>query len=128
MQNKIIRIMTFTCLKDRVNMNSLYKSMCILKIRDVHELEMVKFMHSYYHKKLPAAFDEYFKPATIHHNYTTRSTTNQNYFLQRMNTNRGQSSCSFAGTKIWNTIPLEIKLLSLYSFTNYFKKILIDIY
>ena len=34
-------------------MNKLYKSIYILQIKDQYELEMSKFTHSYYHKKLP---------------------------------------------------------------------------
>ena len=47
MQNNIIRIMNFNSVKDRVNMSLLYKSMKILKVKDIYELEITKFMHSY---------------------------------------------------------------------------------
>ena len=81
-QNKIIRITNFKCLNDRVKMNKLYKSMNILQIKDIYELEMSKFMHSFYHKQLPEVFNNYFKSADRHHNYVTRSISKKNDFLQ----------------------------------------------
>ena len=39
MQNKIIRLMNLKYLKDHVEMTTLYKSMHILKINDIYELE-----------------------------------------------------------------------------------------
>ena len=44
-QNKIVRFMNFKCLKDHVEMTTLYKSMNILKISDIYELEKAKFIH-----------------------------------------------------------------------------------
>ena len=61
MQNNIICIMNFKFVKDRVDMSLLYKSMKILKLNDIYELEIAKFMHSYYHCKLPENFVNYFK-------------------------------------------------------------------
>ena len=53
MQNKILCIMDFKCLKDYINMSSLFKSINILKIKDIYELEMATFIYLYYHLKLP---------------------------------------------------------------------------
>ena len=59
MQNKILLIIDYKCLKDRIKMNSLFKSMNILKIKDIYELEMAKFMYLYYPNKLTLNFDQY---------------------------------------------------------------------
>ena len=64
----------------------LYKSMKILKVEDIYELEIAKFMHSYYHGKLPKNFDNYFKNASNHHKYNTKSIVNDNYYVERVNT------------------------------------------
>ena len=127
-QNKIIRIINFKCLHDRVKMNKLCKSMNILQIKDIHDLEMSKLMHSYYHKKPPEVFNNYFKSADKHHHHVTRSISKKNYFLQRMDSQCGQSSYFFTGTKIGNNIPLETKLLSKFTFNTVIKKNLIDKY
>ena len=63
-------------------MSLLYKSMKILKAKDIYELEIAKFMHSYYHRKLPENFDNYFKNASNLHKYNTRSIVNDNYYVE----------------------------------------------
>ena len=73
MQNKIIRIMNFKHLSDRVKMCTLYKSMNTLLMNDVHELDTAKFVHSFYHCMLPKNFDTYFRSSNAQHSYNTRS-------------------------------------------------------
>ena len=128
MQNNIIRIMNFKFVKDRVNMSLLFKSMKILKVKDLYELEIAKFMHSYDHCKLPKNFDNYFKNASNHHKYNTRSIVNDNYYVERANTRKGQRSCSYIGVKIWNKLLPTIKQLSKYSFSKHIKKSMINNY
>ena len=126
MQNKIIRIISFQCLKDHVNMKVLYKSMNILQVNKIYELELAKFMYSYHNKKLPENFHSYFKSASTHHNHITRSITNQNYFLQRMNSSLGQASCNYFGVKIWNSIPFSFKSKPYHSFCKLIKQLLLN--
>ena len=92
MQNKIIRIINFKCLRDRVSVSELYKAKAasILQLNDIFKLEMGKFVHSFYHQYLPDDFKNYFSSANIHHSYTTRSLTNKNYFIEKVR--GGQSS------------------------------------
>ena len=80
MQSKIIRIMNFKHLRDRVKMCTLYKSMNILLIHDVYE-ETAKFMHSFYDCMLPENFDSYFRSSNAQHSYNTRSITLNGYYL-----------------------------------------------
>ena len=49
--------MDFKCLKDCINISFLFKPMNILKIKDIYELEMDKFIYSYYQYKLSENFD-----------------------------------------------------------------------
>ena len=120
--------MDFKFLKDCVKMISMYKSMKILQIQDIYELEMAKFMHSFHHKRLPSVFDNYFKYLSLQHHHITRSTSNKNLYLQQMKTHRGLTSFSYNGIKIWNKIPINIKLLSKYSFNRRIKLMLINKY
>ena len=128
MQNKIIRIMNFKCLRDHVQLNPLFKSWNLLKINEIYELEIAKFMHLHYNKHLPENFDHYFKSASNHHSYSTRSISNQNYYQERYNLTFSQSSCSYNGVKVWNKIPLAIKKLTFSSFNKKMKKYLLNQY
>ena len=53
--------------------------MNILKISDIYELGVAKFIHSYNQKRFPKNFNMSFKPTNQLHNYQTRSLTNENY-------------------------------------------------
>ena len=87
-------------------MSLLYKSMKMLKVKDIYELEIAKFMHSYYHCKLSENFGNYFKNASNHHKYNTGSIVNDNYYVERANTRKEQQFCSYIGVKIWNKTNL----------------------
>ena len=128
MQNTIIRINNFKLLKDHVKMSVLYKAMNILQAPDMFKLEVGKFMHSFHHHTLPESFQSYFTPTNASHKYVTRSVANKNYFIKRVNTQSGQSSCTYTGAKIWNDISQNLKLMSKYRFAKEFKKQIIAKY
>ena len=102
--------------------------MKILKVKDIYEIEIAKFMHSYHHCKLPENFNTHFKNASNHHKYNIRSIVNDNYYVERANTRKGQRSCSYTAVKIWNTLLPTIKQLTKYSFSKHVKKSLITNY
>ena len=52
-------------------------------------------MYSYHVKALPTIFDSYFLPIAEAHNYNARSKSNQNYFLNFVNSNSGKNSIKF---------------------------------
>ena len=83
-------------------MRTLYKSMNILLVNDVYDLDTAKFMHSFYHCMLPENFDTYFRSSNAQHSYNTRSITSDGYYLERVSRKSGQLSCIYAGVKIWN--------------------------
>ena len=109
--------MNFKFVRDKAKMCILFKSMKILKVKDIFELEIAKFMYSYYHSMFPENFDNYFKYASKHHDYKTRSITADNFYLERAKTRNGQRSCSFIGVKIWKNISPTLKQLPKYSFS-----------
>ena len=127
MQNRIIRIINFKLLKDHVKMSVLYKAMNILQAPDIFKLEVGKFIHSFHHQTLPESFQSYFTPTNTSYKYVTRSVTNKNYFIKRVNTQCGQSACTYIGAKIWY-ISQNLKLMSKYRFTKEFKKQIIAAY
>ena len=98
--------MDFKNLTDCIPMNTLYKSLNILRFKNSFELEMAKFMLSFHHDKLQENFNSYFRTAPHEHVHSTRSITNKNYFLKRVDTKYGQPSFSFRGVNTWNKFPL----------------------
>ena len=64
LQNNIIRIINFKFVRDEAKICTLFKSKKILKVKDIYNLEIAKFMYSYYHSMLPENSDHYFKNAS----------------------------------------------------------------
>ena len=113
--------MNFKFVKDKAKMCVLFKFMKILKVKDIFELEIAKFMYSYYHSLLLENFDNYFKYASKHHDYKTRSITAENYYSERAKTRNGQRSYCYIEVKIWNNISPTFKQLPRYSFSKQIK-------
>jgi len=80
--------MTFT--KYSCHVTPLYKNLNVLKLNDIHQLELAKFMHKLHHRALPKIFDNFFKNISNIHSYKTRFADNQNYFMQSACTNSGK--------------------------------------
>ena len=93
MQNKIICIMNFKLVSDRGKMSSYYKTMNLLLINDIYELEIAKFMHSFYHGMLPVNFHNFFKSAKTPHSYNTRTTASDGYHITWKELIQKEGSC-----------------------------------
>ena len=118
-QNRVLRLITFTHLKDHARVNTLYKKLGILKIQNIYIKEVCRLMHLFHDNKLPTAYKAYFRPIRQQHNYGTRSASNQNLFLPRCNTTGGLKSIQVIGAKHWNKISEVLKKLPLNKFTKH---------
>ena len=128
LQNKVLRIINKSTWKDRVTINALHKSLNILKIADIYNFELSKFMYLYHTQSLPEIFDPYFLPIEQAHHYNTRSKSNQNYYLNSVRKNSGKKSIKFLGVKMWNQIPPTIKSYTFYRYKKECRQILINKY
>ena len=114
---------------DRINNNLLYQKYSVVKITELYQFELGKFMYLYHVKALePEIFTTYFLPLHQAHSYSTRSASNKNYFLDNIRTNDGKSSIQFNGVQLWNQIPLSLKSYSFYRFKKEYKKSLLEKY
>ena len=75
-----MRIINKTTVENHVNNNALYQKYKILKIDDVHKLELGKFMYLYHVNDLglPEILKPYFVSIDHAHHYNTSSTSNGN--------------------------------------------------
>ena len=88
--------------KPRDHTEILFKELGFFKFDDINKYMIGRFMHRWYNKKLPEMFNEYFEYVSNVHNYVTRQSIH--LYVPYMRTNLGQSSISYRGPKIWNTI------------------------
>ena len=75
--------------------NTLYYIHKFLKIDDIYNYEVGKFMYLIDIKALPQIFENYFLSLDLAHNYNTRSKSNKNCLLDFVRTNSGKNSLKF---------------------------------
>ena len=100
----------------------------ILKVRDLYNLEVAKFMHGHHKNMLPTCFADFFQERSETHSYNTRSSSQRNYSLVACRSTQGQRSIRFYGPKIWNSIPTSSRDLSKYKFKKYYKDFVLSKY
>ena len=126
LQNKAIRNMNKAPRYYRLD--NYYLNQRILKVHDLYELEIGKFMHGHFHGNLPTCFSSFFIESRYVHPYSTRHSDYRNYNVSNFRTNRGQRSIQFLGPKVWNNIPIEIRNVSKETFKNKMKRLIFSRY
>lgn len=126
-QNRILKCITYAKFKQAVS--PIYKKTKILKLSDLHILELAKFMFKVKKHELPKQFNSYFVNVASIHSYNTRLNQNDNKFLRRVKTTSGQKKLEFNGVKTWNNLPNFIKNThTLPLFSHKLKKYLMELY
>ena len=125
-QNRVIRNMTRSPRFFRLDNHFL--NLRILKVHDLYNLEVAKFMHSHFHSTLPTCFSTFFQEISESHNYNTRSKSCRNYTTINCRSSRGQRSIKYKGPKIWNDVPTSCKSLSKYCFKKQYKELIFSRY
>ena len=104
---KAIRIITFS--EPKSHSEPLFKSLNLLKLNDVIELQILSFVYQWSHRLLPPCFSEYFKFTSSVHSYSTRQSSNRNLYLASVNTTQyGLRSLKFTGPRLWNSLPTSL--------------------
>ncbi len=104
-QNKIVKALLFLPhLSDAI---SEYSTIKMLTVKDIFNMEVVKLIHSIYHKYCPCAFANFLSLSS--HNYSTRLRQNSCFSLTKAKTNFGLKSLRFSGVKIWSQVPQSIQ-------------------
>ena len=99
-----------------------------MKIDDIYNYEVGKFMYLNDIKALLWIFEYYFLSLDQAHNYNTRSKSNKNYFIDFVRTNSGKNSLKFKGVQLWNYMPSKLKSFSFFRFKKEYKKLLFKHY
>ena len=126
LQNKVVKLIGGGLLRDKAT--PFYSQLGILKLTDLFKLEVGKFVHAHFKKKLPVSLSDYFIPISEVSQKNTRSTQRRRncLYIPRYASNRMQKCVRFQGVKIWNDIPTDIQNSSYHSFKIRFKKLLLQ--
>ena len=72
----------------------------LLTVDNIYRLEVLKFSHSWHNGLLPEVFDYTFQYARNIHEYNTRYSAKQNFYIYKVKTNAGKQSLSYTAIDI----------------------------
>jgi len=110
-QNKCTRSMFVA--HDRKHVNPYYNLLGILKFENIYRLKVSLFTYKFKNDKsnTSAVLQNIVIPASEIHSYNTRYVANLNFFKPLVRTNYGISTFKFSTTRIWESVPPELKRL-----------------
>ena len=105
---KLIREITFN---DSFSPSEpLFLTLGLLKVDNIFTLQLTSFVYACINKFAPVVLDNYANYISNIHDYSIRQACRGDIFVERKNTMQyGIKSVRYAGTKSWNTIPIEIR-------------------
>ena len=93
---------------------SYFNLLQILTFENIYKFKLALFIHKIKSdlKNIPAIFSGTLALASEIQSYNTRFATNFNIYRPSISNNYGATTFSFAASKIWESIPSELKKLS----------------
>jgi len=88
LQNRILKYMTFS--KRTSSANNIFKLLKILKVSDLHQLSLAKFVYKYNAYIIPSSLDNIFSKLHGVHDHATRQQVLGNYHQKRVRTDYGK--------------------------------------
>ena len=91
----------------------LFHELEFLKLNDINDLQIVSFVYEYINGSAPQYFENFFTSLSSKYSIGIRQSKKANLVLERQSTVQyGIRSIQYASTKLWNSIPCEIRLAS----------------
>ena len=126
--NRISMSVAYSLLTVRDNATPYYNLLEILKLENIYKLKIALFTHKITsgQANFPAIFSRSLTLASEVHSYNTRYVTSLNFYRPRVNNNYGAATFSFVASKLWETIPSDLKILSNTHFYKQYKLYLLN--
>ena len=124
LQNNILRACLFR--PRNYPTTSLYSKLKVLKINDMFQMEIAKFMFKFNNQMLPSFFNSYFIKLDKVHNYNTRQNSRNEFYQSFTDSEIGKKSLHHVCLNSWKSIPLEKCHCSFYGFKKYFKTCILN--
>jgi len=119
MQKKVIRNISGANYNDHTD--PLFRKLKIIKLNDLYEMNVAKYMYALSHRTLPIKLAQTIKNNQDVHEHNTRNRFNPHILARR--TNIACRSIQYRGPDIWYNISEEIKLAkTIQSFNNRLKR------
>ena len=124
--NKIIKTISWSSF--RCHATPAYSQLNLLKLEDIHQLEIAKLMHNFHSSRMPNTFDRLFTAIHSVHTHENRSSTSGQYFCHPVCSQYGKRSIKFKGPRIWQQMDSSLKELSAIIFTKRYKNSIMESY
>ena len=105
LQNNILRACLFR--SRNYPTTSLYSKLKVLKIRDMFQMEIAKFMFQFNNQMLTSFFDSYFIKLDKVHNYNTRQKSRNEFYQSFIGSEIGKKSLHHMCLTSWKFIRLK---------------------
>ena len=123
-QKKAIRIITNS--EWQAHTYSLFHKLSVLKIEELHKLQVACFMFKFHNGLMPSYFIIFIHKNADVHNYNTRHARDYHITMHRTSLIKHTCTLHIAGPSLWNSLDCNIKVpFSICSFRNRMKKALL---
>ena len=121
LQNKCIRCMFFA--DSRESSQVFYKLLNILKFENIVKLSTCVLAHKIFNKSssIPSLFHDSLRTVSSLHKYNTRYASKGNFQRPKVRTNTGKFAFVYAASELWETVPTNLKRLSINNFKKHYK-------
>ena len=107
LQNKLLKVLAGKCY--RYSTNKLHNELSILKFEDMIKQEILSFVYSYIHRKLPHVFSNYFNHRSECNEMITE-TRKRRFIIPINKSDVGKSTIKTVGAKLFNDEAPQLKL------------------
>lgn len=108
MQNKLLKVLYN--LPYRTATNDLHLELDLLNVKDIYNMNILKFVYDSCNKESIKQFHDYFKPHHTIHMHNTRQ--QNNLYVKTIKTKYGESMIQYKGAIFWNSLHQNIQTSS----------------
>ena len=112
----------------RLSTKTLFKSVGILQLKDIFQLELAKFMQKATNNDLPKNLNQMFTPISSIHRYPTSSSRKRVFVKPKANKSAYRNWISSTCISLWESIDPKLKKLSYGAFKKSYKSHILDNY
>ena len=92
----------------------MYKELQVLKVEDIYQLELAKFMYQLHHNQLPKNIYHSFRKINTIYQHETRLINSTAYYRPRKNKLFSQKLFCHRGSKLWGNLEFKENALGFF--------------
>ena len=105
LQNKLLKVLHK--LPYRFDTNDLHSNLDLLKVKDIYDYQILKFVHASIHETCIPQFHKYYTKVDRIHQIDTRQ--QGDLYISRPKNKFGESSLKYCGALLWNSLDCNLQ-------------------